>query len=129
MRGSCSRQPCGEDERQAVQQQIARKRGARPWRRTGDSAGNIEQAAGACHPTRKKSCAPSLEIGITGEARVERLEPAGRLQQQLRSVTTAVLSEGDLSPQQISAGAPELVERFTIRSGQETASHTERPGP
>ena len=40
-----------------------------------------------------------------------------------------LLSEGDLSPQQISAGAPELVQRSDIRGGQETASHTERPGP
>ena len=122
--------PLGEDQCEAVEQQIARQRTPRRTGRGRRGPGDVEQAAaGASEVPGEQRRAPRIEIRVAAEADVERLELPGGLQEQQRSVAAMVLGEGDLGPEQDHAGSTELVERSGLRDRQQPASHVERPRP
>ncbi len=125
--GAAARVPLGEDQREAVEQHVAWKRTIGRIRGGRRGTGDVEQAAaGAGEVPGEQRRAPRIEIGVAGEAYVERLELLRRLEQQQRGVAAAALREHDLGPEQIDAGSPELVERPGLRGGQEPASNIER---
>ena len=117
----------GEDQREAVEQQVAGQRPIRGLGRRRHGTGDVEQpAARGREVPGEQRRAPRVEVGVAAEAHVERLEPPRRLEQQQRSVATAVLGEGDLGPEQDHPGPPELVERPGLRDRQQSARHVER---
>ena len=121
--------PFGEEQCEAVQQQIAGERRFRPGR-VRHGARDVEQAApGARHPAGEERCAPRIEIRVAREAHVERLELPCGLEQQQRSVAAALLGKRDLGLEPIQAGSRELVERPGLRGRQQPASHIERSRP
>ena len=122
--------PLGEDQREAVEQQIACKHATRRIGSGRRGTGDVEQAAaGGREVSGEQRRAPGIEIRVAAEAHVERPQLPRGLQQQQRGVAAAVLGEGDLGLEQDHTGSPQLVERSGLRGGQQTASHIERPRP
>ena len=119
----------GENQREAVQQQIARTRRLRRLRRGPHGPGDVEQTAGAVRqPPGEQRRAPRVEIGVARQPGVERLERLRSPEQQRRRVATAVLGEGELGVQQIDASPPELVQRAGLRRREQPERHVERAG-
>ena len=81
----------GEQQRETVQQQIGRARRVRRTRAGHYGLRDVEQVPGACQRTGEHGCAERVEIGLTCESRVERLERLCGPEQQRRSVAPAVL--------------------------------------
>ena len=125
--GAAAVYPLGEDQRQAVEQQVAWKCSFGRSRGLGRSTRDVaERAAFAGQVTGEERRTPRIEIRVASEAYVERLELLRREQQQERSVATATLRKHDLSPKQINVGEPELVERPGRGDVEEPTSHLER---
>ena len=128
--GRCIEAAFGEDQREAVQQQITRQRRIRRTGRGSDGTGDVKQAAaGTRQPTRVQRCAPGREIRVAAEADVERLELLRSVEQQQWSVAAGLLEGQDLGPEQIDAYSPEIVERSSLGCLEESKSGIELAGP
>ena len=69
--------------------------------------------------------APSVEIRLAGKPQVERLERLGGTEKQAGSVGPAALGEGRLGPQEVEAGALEVVQRPGLCRRQQSARRVE----
>ena len=125
-RRRCCGAPFGDELRETIEQQIGRMRSVRWWGRGPGGPRDVEQIAAARQTTCEECCAPSVEVGLARQARVERLEPPGRLQQLRRSPGPGG-GRRDLPAQQIHPGALELVRHPRLRCGQQLESCIERP--
>jgi len=77
--------------------------------------GDLPHAADARQAPGDIGRHPGIEVGLTGQAEVERLEPLGRPEQQPGCVAALACGEGDLAAQQVHPGLLELVERPGLR--------------
>ena len=122
--------PVGEDQRQAVQQQVARKRSASGSGAVAAARETSSRLPPAPASRPANSAAPHASRYVSRARRTSSGSSFLRgLQQQQRSVAAAVLGERDLGPEQLDARAPELVQRPGLRGRQEPVRHVERPGP
>ena len=71
---------------------------------------------------------PGGQVGLAGQAGVERLEPLSRLEQQRRSVAAQPRGEHNLPAQQVHPGALQLIQRAGFRRGQQLQGRSERAG-
>ena len=90
--------------------------------------GDLEQTAGAGQPPGEQRGAPGVEIGLAREPRVERLKAFRGPEEQRRCVATAVQGVRGLGSEQVHPGARELVQRASLRRGQQPESRIERTG-
>ena len=123
--------PVGDHQREAVQDQVDRPRGAAwSWTdgRARADAGDLEQIAGAGQLPGEQGRHPGGQVGLAGQVQVERLEPAGRLEQQRRRVAAQPRGEHDLPAQQVHPGALQLIQRSGFRRGQQLQGRPERAG-
>jgi hypothetical protein len=74
------RGPVGDEQRKAVKQQVDGARRGRGRREGPGGAGDLKQVAGASQVPGEFRRVPRVEVGLTGEAKVKRLEPLGRLE-------------------------------------------------
>ena len=107
-------------------QQIGRARRPR-WRR-----GHPRRLGDLAHPAAKSQAAGEyrggqrVQVRLAGQLRVERLELAGRLQQQRGRVTAAAGGERDLAAQQVRPSPPEFIRRPSLRGDQQGQGRIER---
>ena len=70
-----------------------------------------------------------LQVGRPGKLCVDRLEPAGGLQQQGRGLAAPIREERELSPNQIDTGLLKVAQRPSLRDREQVPSRVERAGP
>ena len=121
--------PVGDQQRQAVQQQVARPRRVRRRGQGPGGAGDLQQIVGARQMPGEQRCLVGVQVGLAGQVQVERLQPLGRLQQQRRRVAVQPRGERDLPAQQVSPGALQLIQRPGLRHGEQVQRLAERAGP
>src|SRR5215211_8312518 len=95
------------------------------WRGPGGPR-DVEQMAAARQTTCEERCAPRIEIGLAREARIQWLEPPGRLQQLRRSLGSGG-GRRELPAQQVDPRVLELVQPPRLCCGQQLESCIERP--
>ena len=116
----------GEREGEAVEQQVGRARmvGADGGRsRLARHLGHVGRAREA---PGEESRAPGVEVRLSRNPRVERLEPLRGSQEERRSVAPAALRVGGLGAKEVEAGVLQLVQRAHLGCRQEAARHVER---
>ena len=121
--------PVGDQQRQAVQQQVARPRRVRRRGQPLGGAGDLQHMAGAGQMPGEPRCLVGVQVGLAGQVQVERLQPPGRLQQQRGRVAVQPRGERDLPAQQVRPGALQLIQRPGLRHGQQVQRLAERAGP
>ena len=125
--GNCGGASLGEDQRQAFQEQIARKRRIRWIRRSRHGARDIQQAAALTRQSAgEERCGPRVEVRVARQAYVERLELSSSLEQQHRSFAAAVLGKRDLGLQPIHARSTEVVESSGLSCRHQLERRIER---
>ena len=115
----------GGEEREPVEQQVARARGGLPLRGE-DGGGDLARVAAVHQPVGRQGRRERVEVGLARERRVERLEPPRRLEQQRRRVAAARRGEDDLRPQQLRPRAVELLERPGLRDREQAQRRLRR---
>jgi len=101
--------PVGERPGKSIEQQIGWARWTGRARRGQSFAGDVVQAVLAGQPPGEQSRAPRVEVGLTRELRIERVERLGGPKEQCRSFAAAALRVRRLGAQQVQAGALEFV--------------------
>ena len=106
--------PLGEPRHEPVQERLG---GARSLRsaRGARGLGHLPRVRTTAHAPGVDRRRDRFQVRLAGHRRVERLEPAGGVEQERRSVAPARAGERDLRAQQLQARALELVERARAR--------------
>ena len=120
----------GEQRGQGVEQQVGPARRARP------GAGAVRAAcamSSALPPGRARRPGEQgrrqrVEVGVPGERRIERAEPARRFQQEERCVAAVRCDERDLRAQQVGTRALEVGEDASLSRGEQIERVIERAG-
>ena len=126
-RGRPRRIAVGDQQRQAVQEQIgSARRGL--WRgRHTDGSGHV--------PDRRRQAADEqrggerLQVGLPGQADVQGLELPGRAEHERGRVTAMTRGERDLRAQQVAAGALQFIKRPGLGHGQQAERGVECASP
>ena len=105
------RVPSREPRREAVQQQIGGTRGSCAGGAVAHGLDRVLHAVATVEPAGEDRRRQRLEIGLTGQRGVERLETAGRREQQRRSVPASVAREGELCAQAFDPRPAQVVQR------------------
>jgi hypothetical protein len=113
------RGPLGDQRCNPVEKKIGSSR--RRWRRRRGECcrRDLSSATAASHATRENRCVQRVEIGLTGESHVQRLESLRRREQQEGRLASALRSEGDSGAKGIDLGPSEFVERTHVRARNE----------
>jgi hypothetical protein len=121
--------PVAERPREPLEQEIRRARGTGPAQRGQSFARDVVQAARARQPPGEQRRAPRVEVGLTGELGIERVEGLGGPKEQRRRFAAAALRVPGLGAQQVQAGALKLVQRTTLCCRDQAARHVNRARP
>ncbi len=121
-----SRMPLGDQQSQAIQEEIGGARGARRPGRATSGLGDLSQSGSGGQMAGEDRRGERFEVRLACEHDVERLEPLGGLEEQRRSVIAAARGEGDPGAQHVDPGALDLVERSPLGGGQQGKRGTRR---
>ena len=107
----------GEPNRQPIEQQVHRARS--PWSRwcRASRVGGLEHAR--AEPGGDARGSRRLQMGIAGEAWVDRFEPPGCVEQERQRVCGAPQIQEDLAVETLQLGAVDLVERPGVRGREQ----------
>ena len=120
--------PVGDQQGQAVQDQVGRARRIRRRRQRPGGAGDLQQIAGAGQAPGEHRRHPRGQVGLPGQSEVDRLEPPGRLEQQRGSVAAQARDECGLPAQQVRPAGLELIGGVGLYRHEQLENLAERPG-
>jgi hypothetical protein len=120
--------PVGSQDRQSIQQQISGMRRLRRRARHTYGLGDLAHFAAHRQTADGQRRADRVPVGLAREPRMQRFEAPGGLEQQQRRVAAAAGIGRQLSAQQVCPRVPELVERPSLRHGQQPQRRVRRAG-
>ena len=118
--GGGRRVPVGQPHRQAAEQQLGVLGLPVPRSCRSGRARDLERVLPAGQAADVDGGHEGLQIGLPGQARVQVLQPLGRLEQQRRRVAPSSQRERDLRPHPLHQRVAELTQRPDLGRGQES---------
>ena len=118
----------GDQPRQAVQDQVDRPRRMRGRGKGPGGAGDLEHVAGARLAPGQRCRPPGVQVGLTRQVYIQRLEPLSRLKQQRGCVTAHIRGESDVASHEVHPGALELVQGPGLRGREQVQGLAEHAG-
>jgi hypothetical protein len=115
--------PLRHPDREGIEQDVDRPRRLGAGRRGAGGLGAVQQAASGPHRRAER-----LEVGHARQLDVERLEAAGRADEQPCGLPDAALVEGDLPPQLLDLRGLHRVDRPGLDRDQQLQRHVEGAG-